>query len=265
MDYFRRRSVVPLLVLLFGVVSVLLFRASRADASAACIGVISFGEPIECAIETGAEVHRYTLTGFAEDRIRIKAVRTAGTLQPHLRLVQSNGAMVCDTFTSDAVADLAGCLLPRDDTYTVQIADTFQEESGSYNLFVQRLNDPGNARALFPELLLADDLRLLGEEDAYTVTTLAAGDVHVTMRRTAGDMRPRLRIYDRAGSNLCSAVSSATLTGLHCSLPGPGRYTLLADDLGTRLGAYTLALECPPSACALFAPSTYLPLVVDVQ
>lgn len=218
----------------------------------ACPATIAFGMIMQCAISTAGESDRFSFNGAGNDRLMVRVARITGELNPAVHIYNSAGRKVCSEFTSDNIVDINNCRLPGDDQYRLVVEDTYQTESGDYHLYVQRLNNPGNARSIAFGETLAGRIDLIAEADTFTFAGLGGVSIRVTMTRTSGDLRPRIRLYAADGTLLCSAFSSAQTTEIgSCTLPQAARYTLILDDTGGRTGAYEVSLACLDNECAL--------------
>ncbi|MBN1658516.1 MAG: pre-peptidase C-terminal domain-containing protein, partial [Anaerolineae bacterium] len=116
--------------------------------------------------------------------------------------------------------------------------------TGSYNVHLQRLNNPGNATALSFGQTLAGSINMAGEMDAYTFAGQAGQSILISMSRTSGNLWPQIRLYDDDGNPVGSASGSSS-ADLVVTLSADGTYTILVDDgyNGTYTGGYNLHLE----------------------
>lgn len=239
-------------------------RVPQPMATAACPAQIDFGETIQCAIDTQQETDQYTFTANKNDQIKVRLVRTSGRLNPALYVAGSEGDKICSAFTSDTTIDLGSCTAPSDDTFTIFVEDTYRANTGSYNLYIQRLNDPGKTQPIRYGQTLAGSISMLGQTDTYTFTAAAGDQVKIRMTRTSDTLRPRIRVYDQTGTNICTAFSSAAVAEIgSCSLVDAGAYAMLVDDTGTRLGNYNLSLDRLGTPPTPLANVTYLPLATQ--
>ena len=212
------------------------------------IDVMLLGESIGCpALSFGAlpssgslsvgehNCHRFTAT--AGDRVRVRIdPREAATLRPRWELVRPDGFISCsadrEEFTCTVVVSGTQTIVVRDDSPGTR--------TGSYDIMVQRLNDPvGCAAAAFGpgsergELVPAetDSLRFDGE----------AGD-RIRFRAIPGNFRdPVAEVISPDGTTQCSRTAAANVT---CLLDSAGTHTLLVSAAaGESFGSYWWTLQ----------------------
>lgn len=232
----------------------------------ACVAAISFGQTKQCSVESGGENDTFSFTAAANDEIKVRMVRISGDLNPAVHIYSPADASICSAFSSEKVVEIGHCAIPADGTYTLVADDTYRTNTGGYYLFVQRLNNPGSAQPINYGQTQAGMIELDSEIDSFSFRAAANTVAKLRMTRGANTLRPRMRVYGPDGSNICSDFSSGETTEIsRCELPLMGTYTILADDTGSRLGSYTMYLECVEGECALATARVYLPLVAFLQ
>ncbi|HEY0735955.1 MAG TPA: hypothetical protein VGD69_13665 [Herpetosiphonaceae bacterium] len=238
---------------------------SAAQEAVACTSAISFGETRQCSVESEGESDNFTFTAAANDEIKVRMVRLSGDLNPAVHIYSSSNTNICSAFTSDKVVEIGHCTIPAAGSYKLVADDTYHTNTGSYYLYVQRLNNPGNAQPMNFGQTLPGVIELDSEIDSFSFRAAADTVAKIRMTRGANTLRPRIRVYDPAGNNICSDFSSSETTEIsRCDLPLLGTYTILADDTGSRLGSYTMYLECVEGECSLATERIYLPLIAYV-
>lgn len=236
-----------------------------AQAAVACLAPISFGETKECSVESAGESDNFTFSADANDEIKVRMVRLSGDLNPAVHIYNSSNTSICSAFTSDKVVEIGHCTIPTGGSYKLVADDTYRTNTGSYYLYVQRLNNPGNAQPISFGQTLPGTIDLDSEIDSFSFKAAANTVAKIRMTRGANTLRPRIRIYDPTGNNICSDFSSSETTEIsRCDLPLLGTYTILADDTGSRLGSYTMFLDCVEGECSLATERIYLPLIAYV-
>lgn len=236
-----------------------------AQEAVACLATISFGETKQCSVESAGESDNFTFTAAANDEIKVRMVRLDGDLNPAVHIYTSANARICSAFSSEKVVEIGHCTIPAAGDYKLVADDTYHTNTGSYYLYVQRLNNPGNAQPLNFGQTLPGAIELDSEIDSFSFRAAANTVGKIRMTRGANSLRPRIRVYDPAGNNICSDFSSSETTEIsRCDLSLLGTYTILADDTGSRLGSYTMSLECVEGECSLATERLYLPLVAYV-
>ena len=217
----------------------------HASAPAVCPSSIVFGETIQCSITTGAEADTYTFAATAGDKVLVRMSPAAGgTLFPDVRVYGPDAAKLCDEYSS-GTAEIASCSLPSTGTYSILALDDFGTGTGGYELYLQRLNNPGNAVSGAFGHTLSGSITTGAEADTYTFAATAGDKVLVRMSPAAGGtLFPDVRVYGPDAAKLCDEYSSGTAEIASCSLPSTGTYSILAlDDFGTGTGGYELYLQ----------------------
>ncbi|HEY0603770.1 MAG TPA: hypothetical protein VGD58_12705 [Herpetosiphonaceae bacterium] len=238
---------------------------SAAQEAVACTSAISFGETRQCSVESEGESDTFTFTAAANDEIKVRMVRLSGDLNPAVHIYNSSSTSICSAFTSDKVVEIGHCTIPTAGSYKLVADDTYRTNTGSYYLYVQRLNNPGNAQPINFGQTQPGAIELDSEIDSFSFRAAGGTVAKIRMTRAANTLRPRIRIYDPAGNNICSDFSSSETTEIsRCDLPLLGTYTILADDTGSRLGSYSIYLECVEGECSLATERIYLPLIAYV-
>jgi Concanavalin A-like lectin/glucanases superfamily len=231
---------------------------------------IAFGQTVSSSIGTSAQKNAYTFSASAGDLANLVMTATSGSLVPEIRVLRPNGVQACGAapgFCSGSTVEILPCALPDDGSYTVLIDDCGNRKTGDYDLYLQRLNAPGNASPITPGVATASSITLAGEKDTYTLVVGGGGLVNLRMATTSGSVVPQLAVYDAAGTQLCAAApgfcSGSAIEIQDCLLPSAGTFTILADDCGnTKTGDYELRLTCITAACvALSTPTATTPLL----
>jgi len=185
---------------------------------------ISFGETLSGSIGAAAEMDTYTFTASAGDVVLVRMSRAS------VSLYAPDGTKLC--------SDLNGCSLPSDGTYTILAGGT-----GDYDLYLQRLNDPGNAIPIAFGDTVSASIDLPAEMDAYTFVGASGDQVLVRVAETSGSLWPLIRVYRPNGTLLCEDYSPSTAE-VSCSLTSSGTHTILVGDyFGTYTGEYSLYLQ----------------------
>jgi hypothetical protein len=181
------------------------------------------------------ECHRFDAEAGDVFRIRVRARGATPTLRPAFELIRPGGTPDCTG------TDERSCLLASTGTYTVLVRDQSPgNRTGTYELTVQRLNDPvGCAGGAFgPD---AESAELAGGETDCVRFEGVAGDrirfrsvaVHA-MDLVAEVLRPD-------GTTRCARAAAASLT---CELTTTGTHTILVrDQTGERFGQHWWSIQ----------------------
>jgi YD repeat-containing protein len=206
---------------------------------------IGFGDSVVGSIDVPGDVDSYSFSAVAGDRIIVRMSENEFALEPTLTLNDPNGTPIA-TDTSFSTVTLDSILLDETGTYTLSASDDGDDETGGYNLSLQRLNNPGNATVLNFGDSVSDSIEPSTALNSYTFAGEAGDLIFVRMSEssnTAG-FNPTLNIYAPDGSLVSTAtdISSAFIEGM--PLEQTGTYTLFATDVnGDTTGQYSLSLQ----------------------
>jgi hypothetical protein len=206
---------------------------------------LAFGAIVSGAIEPEAKTDTYLFDGMSGDRVNVRMVRTATTTStftywPKFSVYRQDGTLLCSAY-SGLLAE-ALCALDGDATYTL-LAGNFQG-AGTYNLLLQRTNNPANATAIAYSETLTSTLSAAVEADAYVFTGTTGEQVLFRMTRLSGVLSPYFGVYRPDGTLLCSAQSGTSVAEETCTLEATGEHTILVGDVGgTDTGTYTLFID----------------------
>ncbi|MBV7327523.1 hypothetical protein KFU94_04530 [Chloroflexi bacterium TSY] len=218
-----------------------------------CPKTISFGEAIECNIELPSEIDSYQFMALAGDKILVRMTNT-DNLWSGIRVHDPNGDELtgCRAW-GGTTAEISTCLLPVDGLYHVLAYDGFDgSRTGAYHLFVQRLNNPGNAEPILFGVVSQGTIQTSAQMDSYTFSARADSKVIVRMSNKS-NLWSGVRLYNPNGVELagCRAWGGTTAEISLCDLTIDGDYHILAYDGfdGSRIGEYNLSLVCFTSPC----------------
>lgn len=221
----------------------------------------AYGQTIQDGVDLPARVDTFTIEGQVDDRVLARVHRLGNTVQPWLRMYSPIGDQVCEGF-AERFFEIE-CTLPRSGRYTLLLADSTagRGETGTYSLYIQRLNNPGNAVALRSNSSVSGAIKTATGLDSYTISGEVDTLIDLRMRRTSDTLQPWMRLYDPRGTRICEGFNATDAEIRNCKLPRTGAYTLLVGDASpsrTELGSYTLALNCQSLVCSdrnlLFVP-----------
>jgi len=210
-----------------------------------CQSTLEYGVALNCTISAAAEIDSFGLTGNVNDVLLLRVSRVSNTIQPWLRVFDPDGLKICEGYAERFVE--IGCSLPRSGTYRLQISDAsaLRDKTGDYRLYMQRLNNPGNALTVQFGTRIADAIGEVREIDTYILNGQVDDKLLLRMSRGSETVQPWLRVYTPAGVKLCEGFAERFFE-IGCSLPSTGRYTLIISDAtGERseTGAYSLIVQ----------------------
>ncbi|MEW5870510.1 MAG: PPC domain-containing protein [Chloroflexota bacterium] len=213
---------------------------------------IAFGQALVGAMISPAQMDTYTFTANAGDKVLVRMNKpSGGSLVLETRVYGPDGVKLCEAYNA-VPAEIASCTLPSAGTYTILATDLLGNRLGDYYLYLQRLNNPGNAVPIGRGQALTGSISTAAEMDTYIFTASAGDMVLVKVSKLSGSLWMGVRLYGPDGTQLCEASSSSTATIPGCSMPSNGSYTILVFDSlsGTYTGDYRLYLDC----CGVYLP-----------
>lgn len=208
-----------------------------------CPAAIGFGETIACALLSPFEIDTYTFTAAAGDNVLVRLSVGQDSFVPAVSVYSPANVMLC-TDQNSYPAEISSCVLPTSGDYTILVRDFLGGETGSYHLYLQRLNNPGGPLSIAFGSTLSGSIGLPAEMDTYTFTAAAGDKVLLRLSSDTSSITPDLRLFSPAGTLLCHDYNSYPAEISSCDLPAAGAYSiLLGDFLGTTTGEYHLYLQ----------------------
>ena len=215
---------------------------------------LSFGQTAIGTISTAAQVDSYTFSASANDAVIFTSAATSGTLSPLIQLYDPNSTLigtVPGSCTGASAAEMGPVMLAAAGTYTVTVGDCGGANTGGYNLYAQRTNNPSGAANLSFSSTPASLINLAAQSDSFTFSANANDVVDLTMTAASGTLNPKIRLYNPDGSLNSSnhAGSGSTCSGAvvemnAVSLPTTGIYTVILGDCGdTKTGNYAVSAQ----------------------
>lgn len=202
---------------------------------------VKFGEVASGSIDPAGDVDTYSFSAAVGDTVLVRVSCVSGSLRSEVRFYSPNGTELVSDTSYDVVE--INYTIAEAGNYTVLTHDYFGDYIGNYSIFVQRLNNPGNAVSIvFGETALAS-IDPAGDVDTYVFSAEAGDTVLVRASRVSGFLYPEVRLYARDGTELGSdwdwGVAELTSTLLE-----DGNYAVLVCDyFGGYTGNYTLHLS----------------------
>ena len=236
----------------------ILVRDSAANAGGYSLAVQRLNDPVGCtpkpfattaargAVTTTGETDCWRFGATAGLRVRIRAVKASGALDPVVEVLRPNGTTRCNAATSDDVT----CQLDVQGDHTILVHDSGGTATGDYWLGLQRLIDPVGCSSLSYGTTVAEaSLATTGETDCWRFTGQGAGTsgtpdrVRLRVVDTTGVWSPVAEVLDASGRTVCSPAGGSDST---CTLDSAGTQThtiLVRDRLGTRTGGYRISIQ----------------------
>lgn len=205
---------------------------------------INFGETLAGAVSVAGEVDAFTFSASAGDLVLARMIATSGDLDPRISIQDEGGNTLCSTPFYANLAEIENCTLPDSGVYTLYAEDNDGADTGNYQIYLQRLNNPGNANAAAYGDTLPDSIAGGAELDTYTFSGTNGDLLIVRMVETSGNMMPEVRVYAPDGSLLCYHYGNSRAFVAGCVLPEDGVYSVLAGDYrGKNTGAYNVHIQ----------------------
>jgi len=220
-----------------------------------------FGQIVSGLIGAKGEIDTYTFFAKAEDTvlIRMSVPSVYPYTEPEIRLYGPDGRELASVY----MPELSGpaeilYFLPDDGQYTVEACDHGLDETGSYGMFIQRVNNPardcrevkgpGNATAVDFGQNVSASVSAVGQVDTYTFSARARDTVliRLSVPSVYPYKEPEIRLYGPYGRELASVYmpERSGPAEILYFLPFDGQYTVLAcDHWSDETGDYTLSLE----------------------
>lgn len=205
-----------------------------------CPGGIAYGETVTCAI-VADETDSFTFAGNTNDRVIVRLQVSSGHFDPDLQIDAPGGSMLCEDATIFTLLEL-NCTLTSDGNHTVHVAGT-TGQNGSYNLHLQRSNDPADQTAIAYGETPTDDISIAPEMNVFAFSGNVGDQVIIRIQITSGSLDPGLRIYRPDGSALCSDDTIFDLLELNCTLVDDGGHTIFVHGGDGQTGSYNLHLQ----------------------
>lgn len=168
----------------------------------------------------------YEFAANANDLLMIRVKPTSGTIAPDVRVYNSQGVRIQECSKSNnTYARIESCSISETGTYFLFVSDYYTSNTGGYQLFIQRYNQPGQAKPItlgttYNEALTAG-IRL----NAYTFTAQANDQLILRVYRVSGTMAPYLRVFDANGNIICYDSSNGDFTRVEpCVITASGRF-----------------------------------------
>ena len=250
-----------------------IFMMAGLSSPAWAIPVVSFGQTASGVIGVSSQVDNYTFTAVAGDHVLLGAAATSGTLIPKIQLYYNGVAIVttppsCGSATSSIEMGWGPLAAGN---YTVKVSDCGSSNTGGYNLYAQRTNNPSGAANLVFGSTPASLINLPAQFDTYSFSATAGDSIYLAMTATSGTLIPKIYLYNpdgsmnsmhQAGGEDCLGTASELNA---TALPTTGTYTVVLGDCSdTNTGNYSVyaqRVNNPTGATPVFwgqAQSTYL-------
>jgi hypothetical protein len=204
---------------------------------------INFSDVIPATINSIVEHDTYTISGEAGDIVRLNISRTSGSFNPSVAVYRPDGTLLCSDQTVGS-ALTRHCTLAVSGTYVILIGDWGINNTGGYDFYLQRLNNPSNPIPINFSDVIPATINSIVEHDTYTISGEAGDIVRLDISRTSGSFNPSVAVYRPDGTLLCSDQTVGSALTRHCTLAVSGTYVILIGDWGiNNTGGYDFYLQ----------------------
>jgi hypothetical protein len=213
------------------------------ESTEVCPTIITFVQTIQCSINTPGSKINITFNATTGDQVRMRMLDTSGSIfYPIYWIYRPDNTEVCYA-TGDPLAN-ANCALNASGTYTVLAGDSNGQHTGSFSLFLERLNNPGLPTPITFGQTNVSSITNSPQLRAFTFTASSADRILIRMLVTAGaSFYPIYWIYRPDGSELCYGTGDP-LSQSTCTIDLNGKHTILAgDNSGVCNGNFNLYIQ----------------------
>lgn len=212
---------------------------------------ISFGQTMTESISIQGEQDSFTFMGATGDVILVR-VTTETVLWPQLDLYDPEGSLLESALeVGPCVVEINSSPLPTDGYYQLRISDYIGTGTGTYWVFVQRLNNPGGATQMEFGSTLSATITNTCEEDTYRFDATQGDTVQVRATSNTG-LNPAFQVYGPDGSFLTENFAAGpAVVKEEIQIDESGTYTLIFKDgqdilggeYGTETGFYWIFIQ----------------------
>jgi hypothetical protein len=212
---------------------------------------LPFGKVTSGSITAAGQTVTYTFSANEGDMINFTIVATSGSLSPELNLY-GPGPQPIDSasngYCSGATLEMNSVEIPATGTYTLNVSDCSATNTGTYDIYMQRLNAPSGAGSLSYGQTEADTISSAAQSNTFTFVANADDQIDFTITTTSGSVSPKIRVYYPQGTQLIENndgyCSGSTLELNTLQIPATGTYTVIIGDCAdTNTGSYEIYMQ----------------------
>jgi hypothetical protein len=230
--------------LVLATIPVLAAFAPNVGAACAPAVPIACGETQTGSLTSIGDMDCFEFTAGQGERVGITAQATAGVFQACWQIQGPTGPL-------GLVCGHGERTLPMDGTYTIEVSDSGNDQTGTYDLNMVVVSDTPSrcGGPLTCGQTLAGNVAAVGESDTYRFVATANDTVSITAQETGGGLSACWELYDPSGLSLGTGCGQGERT-----LAVDGGYTIRVYDVAdAKTGSYDLNLVFVSdtlSACA---------------
>ncbi len=205
---------------------------------------IQFGETITDSIDFVGDIGNYTFSANAGDTVLIRISELSGiNFDPEVRLYSPSGIELSSAW-SYAVTELS-YNLPQNGVYKVSVCDHEEVDTGTYCIYIQRVNNPGSATSIKFGEIMYGSIDLPCEANSYNFSASDGDAVLIKIGKSSGtNFAHEIRLYSPTGTEIARDWDSTTSSEIYYALPQNGIYTILVCDYSSLYsGAYYIFIQ----------------------
>ncbi len=206
---------------------------------------VSYGSLTAGSIDQLAELDFFSFDAVAGELALIGLGPSSGGFDTQVRLYDGAGnLLVVENNSGDGNYLEFTHVMTDTATFYLSVSDSTGNEFSSYWLYIQSLNNPGNAIPLYTGQVVNGTITSQAERDTYVFSANPDEVVLIEANRTSGNFEPELRWYGPDGTLITSAwdFNHVEISGTLAILPGT-QSLLIGDNGGTETGSYTVTVN----------------------
>ncbi|HEY1331418.1 MAG TPA: hypothetical protein VGH10_08095 [Actinomycetota bacterium] len=209
--------------------------ASAATPSCTTTSPISFGAGATAStIAAPGDTACFQFSGVVGDAIRANVRATSGALQPLTDVFDPSGTSKCAT-PGDLECDVTAA-----GTWTIRISDDSGSNIGTFDIYVQRLDDPVGCRPIaFGARPIAGTVAVPGDAACFTFSGSAGDVIFGHAQITTDPVTPVMELNGPTGAQVCVNLTAF----FTCTLTGSGTQGLLLYNQATQTGSFHVIVQ----------------------
>jgi len=225
--------------------------------------ILEYNSTISAEISNFAEMDAYVLDGTTGDIIVLHMKGSETGFDPRIEIYNPDGSLFASGEISNKLLRIDTLRLAESGWYTILAMDWGGNNISSYNISIQRTNDPINATQLEYNSTVLGEITNLAEMDAYSFNGTAGDIIILQMRAYESSFDPRIEIYNPEGHIIAEREIANTLLRIDTlKISESGKHTILVMDWGANnFSSYSVSIQRtsdPPDAVVLNYNNTVL-------
>jgi len=193
---------------------------------------LDFGALIQCEIAQQGELHIHRVAA-AQDDLLLVDIMKVGTGNPftlHATIADPKNQVLYDPLEDRFISRIFRATSSGE--YTIRVEDQDRTNTGTYAIYVQRLNNPVNARHLTVGASLSGSIKSPRQHDVYTFDALAGNQISIEIAQipATGPLTLRAIVYRPDGKEEFANHSEITVP-LDFTATVTGTYVIVLYDI----------------------------------